>query len=152
MSDRLCIASKGSVQVDLSAEDIVDCCGFSCGMGCNGGYPKAAWSYYASSGVVSGGLYQGTGCLPYSIAPCEHHVPGSRPACSEQNTPKCTKACVPGFSTPFKKDKHYGKRPYSVSGTKQIMKEIMTNGPVTADFDVYADFPTYKSGFVSRNR
>lgn len=145
MSDRLCIASKGTVQVDLSAEDVLDCCD-DCGFGCYGGYPALAYSYYATNGVVSGGLFEGTGCQPYSIAPCEHHVKGPRPDCSEQDTPKCSKTCVSGYGTDFKKDKHFGKRPYGVVGAKQIMKEIMTNGPVTAAFDVYDDFPTYKSG------
>lgn len=39
MSDRTCIASNGKTQVELSAEDLLTCCGFLCGMGCNGGWP-----------------------------------------------------------------------------------------------------------------
>ncbi|XP_053204031.1 cathepsin B-like [Panonychus citri] len=145
MSDRICIASKGKIQVDLSAEDVLDCCE-DCGFGCGGGDPGEAWNYFQASGVVSGGLYQGTGCLPYSIAPCEHHVEGPRPACGDQDAAQCTRSCVPGYSKSFKDDKHFGRAPYSVEGAQQIMKEIMTNGPVTASFEVYADFPTYKSG------
>ncbi|XP_015784847.1 cathepsin B isoform X2 [Tetranychus urticae] len=151
MSDRICIASKGSLQVEISAEDVLACCD-SCGDGCNGGYPESAWEYYESDGVVSGGLYQGQGCQPYSIAPCEHHVKGPRPACSEQDTPQCSNKCVSSYSKSFKQDKHYGRKTYSVSSDpKQIMKEIMTNGPVTAAFTVYADFPTYKSGVYQRH-
>merc|ERR1711936_1092874 len=55
MSDRICI--------------------YSCGFGCNGGFPGAAWSFWSRKGLVSGGQY-GThqGCQPYEIEPCEHHV------------------------------------------------------------------------------
>ena len=40
MSDRLCIASNGTVKEELSAEDMLSCCGMSCGGGCNGGFPS----------------------------------------------------------------------------------------------------------------
>ncbi|XP_015784846.1 cathepsin B isoform X1 [Tetranychus urticae] len=152
MSDRICIASKGSVQVELSTEDVLTCCGDSCGGGCGGGFPEAAWDYYQTEGIVSGGLYHGEGCQPYSIAPCEHHVKGPRPACTEQDTPQCSKKCVSGYQKSFKQDKHYGKRVYSVSSDpKQIMKEIMTNGPVSSSFSGYSDFLTYKSGVYQRH-
>lgn len=36
ITDRTCIASKGEVNVHLSVQDMVSCCGWSCGMGCNG--------------------------------------------------------------------------------------------------------------------
>ena len=36
---------------------------------------------------------------------------------------------------------------YSInSDQNEIMREIITNGPVEAAFTVYADFPNYKSG------
>ena len=41
-----------------AAEDILACC-HVCGAGCDGGYPLAAMDYYATRGVVTGGLYQG---------------------------------------------------------------------------------------------
>jgi len=53
-------------------------------MGCNGGYPAAAWSYWVNHGIVTGDLYNVTDkwCKPYSLPACEHHVKGSLPACS----------------------------------------------------------------------
>lgn len=56
MSDRTCIASKGKVNVHLSAEDLVSCCHI-CGFGCNGGYPGMAWKYWVHWGIVTGGNY-----------------------------------------------------------------------------------------------
>uniref|UniRef100_A0AAY4B066 Cathepsin B n=2 Tax=Denticeps clupeoides TaxID=299321 RepID=A0AAY4B066_9TELE len=148
MSDRYCIHSNGKILVEISAEDLLSCCD-GCGMGCFGGFPSAAWDYWNENGLVTGGLYDSNvGCRPYTIPPCEHHVNGSRPPCSgEQDTPKCVKECVTGYSPTYKEDKYFGKTSYSVpSDPDQIMTEIFKNGPVEAAFTVYADFLQYKTG------
>jgi len=148
ITDRICIFSKGTVSAHISAEDLVSCCS-ACGDGCDGGYPDVAWSYYKHTGIVTGGQY-GTnqGCRPYTIAPCEHHVNGTRQPCTgEGPTPKCTKQCEESYSVEYSQDKHYGLSAYSVpSAVTKIQTEIMTNGPVEGAFTVYADFPSYKSG------
>lgn len=55
--------------------------------------------------------------------------------------------CEKEYNTPYKKDRHFGKKAYSISSNvQQIQKEIMTNGPVEAAFTVYADLLNYKSG------
>ncbi|KAF6093183.1 cathepsin B [Phyllostomus discolor] len=112
ISDRICILSNGLQNVEVSAEDLLTCCGFQCGEGCNGGFPSGAWNFWKKQGLVSGGLYDShIGCRPYSIPPCEHHVNGSRPPCSGEggDTPKCSKICEPGYSPSYKEDKHFGK-------------------------------------------
>uniref|UniRef100_A0A1I8G8E4 Cathepsin B-like cysteine proteinase n=1 Tax=Macrostomum lignano TaxID=282301 RepID=A0A1I8G8E4_9PLAT len=133
----------------LSAEDLLSCCGFSCGMGCNGGFPEGAWHYWKSKGLVTGGQY-GTkdGCQPYSLPHCEHHTTGEyQPCTGDSPTPKCTKQCIKEYNSTYQQDKHFGASAYSVrSNEQQIMTEIMTNGPVEGAFTVYADFPSYKSG------
>jgi len=148
MSDRICIASSGAVNAHISAEDLVDCCS-SCGFGCDGGFPQAAWSYYKTKGLVTGGNYNSKqGCEPYTIASCDHHVNKTLPPCQgEQPTPKCVKKCIDGYPVEWEKDHHFGKSVYSVrSDVKQIQTEIMTNGPVETAFTVYADFLAYASG------
>lgn len=74
---------------------------------------------------------------------------GSRPACDagEGHTPKCTKLCEKGYTIPYTKDRHFGKKSYSISSkVEQIQKEIMMNGPVEGAFSVYEDLLQYKSG------
>uniref|UniRef100_A0A8C1UUY7 Cathepsin B n=1 Tax=Cyprinus carpio TaxID=7962 RepID=A0A8C1UUY7_CYPCA len=149
ISDRICVHSNAKVSVEISAQDLLTCCD-SCGMGCNGGYPSAAWNFWNSDGLVSGGLYNShVGCRPYTIEPCEHHVNGSRPPCSGEggDTPNCDMSCEPGYSPSYKQDKHFGKTSYSVPpNQKDIMKELFKNGPVEGAFTVYEDFLLYKSG------
>nr|XP_045614632.1 cathepsin B-like [Procambarus clarkii] len=148
MSDRMCIHSKGKENFHFSAEDLVSCCHF-CGFGCNGGFPGSAFKYWVNIGLVSGGAYNSSqGCQPYEIPPCEHHVSGPRPKCSEGgNTPKCVKKCEPSYTVDYNQDLHLGSKAYSIAkDEQQIQYEIMTNGPVEGAFTVYADFLHYKSG------
>ncbi|XP_077553025.1 cathepsin B-like [Haemaphysalis longicornis] len=154
MSDRLCIHTGGKVQVNISAEDLLSCCP-TCGYGCNGGFPPAAWQFYKDRGLVSGGLY-GTddGCRTYSFPPCEHHAVGSLPNCSENisPTPRCRHTCDKGFQKDYAEDKHFAGNVYSIPNDEtQIKVEIFKNGPVEADFSVYADFFSYKSGVYQRH-
>uniref|UniRef100_A0AAR2JLU9 Cathepsin B n=1 Tax=Pygocentrus nattereri TaxID=42514 RepID=A0AAR2JLU9_PYGNA len=149
ISDRICIHNNGKVSVEISSEDLLTCCD-SCGMGCNGGYPSAAWDFWTNEGLVTGGLYNShIGCRPYSIEPCEHHVNGSRPPCTGEggDTPSCEQKCEPGYGVSYKQDKRFGKKSYGVpSEEKQIMQELYKNGPVEGAFTVYEDFLLYKSG------
>lgn len=118
-------------------------------MGCEGGYPSAAWQYWVQTGVVTGGQY-GTnqGCAPYSLAHCDHHEPGKYAPCGDiAPTPSCTMQCESGYPKTWSQDKWFGSKAYSVpSDVTQIQTEIMTYGPVEAAFTVYADFLTYRSG------
>uniref|UniRef100_A0ABM0ML62 Cathepsin B-like n=1 Tax=Saccoglossus kowalevskii TaxID=10224 RepID=A0ABM0ML62_SACKO len=116
---------------------------------CNGGFPSAAWSFWVSKGLVTGGQY-GTneGCQPYSLPHCDHHVSGKYDPCGDIGpTPKCKKECESGYNQTYPQDKQYGSTSYAVgSDPQQIMAEIQKYGPVEGAFTVYADFPSYKSG------
>jgi len=145
MTDRLCIATNGTQNVHLSAQDLTSCCS-SCGMGCNGGYPSAAWSYWVHQGLVSGGNYKQGLCFPYQLANCDHHTTGKYGPCPDiVPTPACTKKCENGAD--WTKDKHFGSSSYGVPArVADIQNEIMKHGPVEVAFTVYQDFLTYKSG------
>merc|ERR1719198_1892284 len=98
MTDRICLASKGAEQYHLSAQDVTSCCGLLSGdNGCGGGVPSTVYSYYKSTGIVTGGNYgDKSGCYSYQLAPCAHHTNSSSyPACpAEGGTPKCARKCV----------------------------------------------------------
>uniref|UniRef100_A0A1I7UE37 Pept_C1 domain-containing protein n=1 Tax=Caenorhabditis tropicalis TaxID=1561998 RepID=A0A1I7UE37_9PELO len=143
ISDRICIQSNATQQPIISPEDILSCCGSSCGYGCKGGFKLQALQFWMSNGVVTGGDYQGDGCMPYSIAPCQ------KDPCVEGPTPSCKTTCQKSYTTAvYKKDKHFGSSAYRLpSGSvSAIQSEIYKNGPVEAGFKVYEDFHHYKSG------
>ena len=149
MSDRICVASGQKLQTRISAQDLLTCCGFSCGQGCNGGFPQAAWSHFKNTGLVTGWLYNTTNwCQAYSFPNCDHHVSGRYPNCTgELPTPKCVKTCASTYNNSWAQDIHKGSSVYTVpNNVAKIQTEIQTNGPVEASFTVYNDFLAYKSG------
>ncbi|VDK63538.1 unnamed protein product [Onchocerca ochengi] len=150
MSDRICIMSKGKLQVTLSADDLLSCCK-SCGFGCYGGNPMEAWKYWVSNGIVTGSNYTNhSGCRPYPFPPCEHHNNKTHYEPCKHDlypTPKCEKKCNKEYGMSYKADKYYGKETYTVENSvESIQKEIMTRGPVEVSFDVYTDFLNYAGG------
>ncbi|PIC14490.1 hypothetical protein B9Z55_026784 [Caenorhabditis nigoni] len=151
ISDRICIQSNGTQQPIISPEDILSCCGTSCNNGCQGGYPIEAMKYWMNSGVVTGGDYQGAGCIPYSFRPCS--------TCQEaKDAPSCKTTCQTSYKdNTYKSDKHYAKSAYRLPTTtssnailanavQMIQTEIYNNGPVEVSYQVYEDFYHYKSG------
>jgi len=140
MSDRSCIFLKKNLT--LSAPDMAFCCS-SCGYGCNGGWPAAAWSYYQQTGLVE------EGCWPYPFPSCDHHIPNSKHPCpsKEYPSPPCPSQCNAGWDGPaWNNDLHMASSSYTIQGEDQIMAELFKNGPVEAAFSVYEDFLSYKSG------
>jgi cathepsin B len=134
LQDRFCV--HFGVNISLSVNDLLACCGFLCGAGCDGGTPIYAWRYLAHHGVVT------EECDPYfDQIGCSH--PGCEPA---YQTPKCVRKCVNGNQL-WKKSKHYSVKAYRVKSDPQdIMAEVYKNGPVEVDFTVFEDFAHYKSG------
>ncbi|GAB2234624.1 hypothetical protein Droror1_Dr00003881 [Drosera rotundifolia] len=134
LSDRFCI--EFGTNVSLSVNDLLSCCGFLCGSGCDGGYPIYAWRYFVHHGVVT------EECDPYfDDIGCSH--PGCEPG---YPTPKCQRKCKSGNEL-WRKSKHFSVTSYRVhSDPRDIMAEVYKNGPVEVAFTVYEDFAYYKSG------
>ncbi|KAL2611758.1 hypothetical protein R1flu_023450 [Riccia fluitans] len=134
LSDRFCI--HGFENVTLSENDLLACCGFECGYGCEGGYPYRAWQYFKRTGVVS------STCYPYFDSQgCGH--PGCSPV---WETPVCSKVCLKSDEL-WSEQKHFAVSAYYLSTDPEILKlELYSNGPIEVDFEVYEDFAHYKSG------
>lgn len=147
MTDRLCIGSAQMHNNRVSAEDLLECCS-GCGNGCNGGYPSAAFDYWKTTGVVTGGNYMDSStCKPYAFPPCAHHTDsGSYEPCgtTHYDTPTCTKSCKNGDD--YTKSKTYGLSSYTLFGEDDMKADISKNGPIEVAFTVYEDFLTYQSG------
>merc|ERR1712107_907804 len=139
---RACIATGADIK--YSPEDAGFCS--TAGNGCNGG--NSAWSWFEQTGVVTGGDYpdRGSGdtCLPYSLEPCAHHVPGSakyQPCpSSEYPSPRCARSCSESdYSKTYYEDKVLADSSFSVRGVPQIQQELMTKGRLYVAFTVYDD-------------
>jgi len=124
LSDRLCIASGGKVDVVLSPQFMVSC-DKSKSKGCGGGYPYDAFKYMSTTGAPL------NSCVPYK---------GTNGICPS----KCTTATVP-FS------KYYCKSgsAMKLSGVTNIMNQIQKDGPVVSVYNLYSDFYNYKSGIYT---
>merc|ERR550537_1250321 len=96
MTDRICIESNASASIHLSAADVTSCDHLG-DMGCNGGVPSTAYTYYRLSGIVDGGNYGDKSmCYSYQLKPCAHHTVSSKyPDCAASTSaPACAKKCV----------------------------------------------------------
>jgi cathepsin B len=128
-TDRLCISSKGSIAVPLSAQDVCFCASSD---GCQGGQITTPWNHIASAGAVTGGQqadakndtgtdpdpFAGQGfCSSFSLPHCHHHGPqGDDPfpaegteACPNQESPSCPSSCDSSAKSPhntFSSDKY----------------------------------------------
>jgi len=164
-SDRLCIATNGTVAVPLSAQDICFC---SNSDGCDGGQISTPWNWIGRKGVVTGSqqTFSGKGadpdpfakggfCSKFSLPHCHHHGPqGEDPfpaegttGCPQQQSPKCPTKCDSDSKRSFSSDKYtFTGGTKQASGEEGIQKAIMEGGPVETAFTVYTDFANYAGG------
>lgn len=128
LSDRFCIASKGSINKVLSPQFMVSC--DSSNNGCHGGILTYEWEFLENTGTVT------DSCLPY------HSGDGSAFPCYS------FQKCEDG--TPIKN--YYAQKGSSKTFTdpNSIKLEIMTNGPVETGFQVYENFRNYTGGVYSK--
>ncbi|XP_022169080.1 cathepsin B-like cysteine proteinase 4 [Myzus persicae] len=146
-ADRLCVATDGDFNELLSAEEITFCC-HTCGHGCNGGNPLKAWKYFSKHGLVTGGNYKsGEGCEPYRVPPCPRDEQGKNTCAGKprEKNHRCTRMCYGNQDLDYDDDHRYTRDYYRLT-YGSIQKDVMTHGPIEASFDVYDDFPSYKSG------
>ncbi|CAI6373030.1 unnamed protein product [Macrosiphum euphorbiae] len=150
-ADRLCIATDGDFNQLLSAEEITFCC-HTCGFGCNGGDPIKAWKYFSTHGLVTGGNYKsGEGCEPYRVPPCPRDEEGKSSCAGKpiEKNHRCTRMCYGDQDLDYNDD-HRFTRDYYYLTYGSIQKDVMNYGPIEASFDVYDDFPSYKSGVYEK--
>ncbi|KAL9953073.1 hypothetical protein ACROYT_G040428 [Oculina patagonica] len=130
LSDRFAIVSNNGVNVVLSAQQLVDC--DTVNSGCKGGWPLKAWQYMRDVGLLT--------------VQCYGAYTARDGVCKFNGT--MTSQCPSGYGVP---KVYRAKSAYAVAqSVEAIQTEIMTNGPVEADFTVYQDFYSYRSGVYIR--
>lgn len=90
---------------------------------------------------MSGGKYRSyEGCKPYPIQP--------NPALDKPTHTQCFDTCDSSYTkNSYANDKIKGIDTAVFSyDNKEVMDEIMTNGPVITEFELYEDFFNYSSG------
>jgi cathepsin B len=127
LTDRMCIASNGGVNVVMSPQDLVSC--DTEDYGCDGGYVDLSWDYIRDIGIVS------DACLPYTSGT---GVTGTCPF-------KKSNSCKSGEFRKYKVDSH--QQYVSITEAKET---IFNEGPIEAAFNVYDDFMSYRGGVYRR--
>lgn len=149
ISDRICIQSKQQYRPIISSAHIITCCK-NCGFRCGGGFANAAFQFWISHGVPTGGNYGDTStCKPYFFPPCSHFDSSDiYDDCPEDDeAPLCEENCIPEYGKKLEEDLYFGNDYYYLSDKEeQIMEEIYMRGSVQASFEVYEDFLIYSSG------
>eukprot|EP01090_Pellita_catalonica_P010336 TRINITY_DN21784_c0_g1_i2.p1 TRINITY_DN21784_c0_g1~~TRINITY_DN21784_c0_g1_i2.p1 ORF type:complete len:226 (-),score=37.35 TRINITY_DN21784_c0_g1_i2:85-762(-) len=131
--DRMCIASNGKINEAMSFADVTECDDYS--DGCEGGSAGSTWNFIQENGIVT------DACYPYYIPTCPE---SQQPCLNFVSTPSCwgNNSCVDG--SPWKT--YTVSTAFDINSVEDAMKEIYTNGPIEACFEVYSDFVHYKSG------
>lgn len=124
LSDRLAIATNGSVNEVLSPQGLVSC--DSKDMGCNGGWPAYAADFLQSTGIPT------MQCLPYESG--------------SGAVPKCPTQCKDGSA-----EKLYKYKSWDYCTGEDAMKAALQDGPVAVSFAVYSDFMSYKGGIYKQS-
>lgn len=140
-SDRISIQSMGHMTPQLSPQNLISCDTRHQG-GCAGGRIDGAWWYLRRRGVVT------EDCYPFSPP---QQTPAEAARCMMQSRAvgrgkrQATAHCP--NSHRYENEIYQSTPPYRLSSNdKEIMKEIMDNGPVQAIMEVHEDFFVYKSG------
>uniref|UniRef100_A0A3B5AI44 Tubulointerstitial nephritis antigen like 1 n=1 Tax=Stegastes partitus TaxID=144197 RepID=A0A3B5AI44_9TELE len=140
-SDRISIQSMGHMTPQLSPQNLISCDTRNQG-GCAGGRVDGAWWYLRRRGVVT------EDCYPYRPP---QQTPAEVGRCMMQSRSigrgkrQATQHCPNAHN--YHNDIYQSTPPYRLStNEKEIMKEIMDNGPVQAIMEVHEDFFVYKSG------
>uniref|UniRef100_A0A8C5S999 Tubulointerstitial nephritis antigen like 1 n=1 Tax=Laticauda laticaudata TaxID=8630 RepID=A0A8C5S999_LATLA len=141
-SDRISIHSMGHMTPALSPQNLLSC-NTRHQQGCNGGRVDGAWWFLRRRGVVTDECYPFTSEEKESSLtspPCMMHTRSTGRG-KRQATARCP-------SSQTDSNEIYQSTPaYRLSSNeKEIMKELMENGPVQAIMEVHEDFFVYRSG------
>ncbi|MBN3307541.1 TINAL protein, partial [Amia calva] len=141
-SDRISIQSMGHMTPQLSPQNLISCDTRNQG-GCAGGRIDGAWWFLRRRGVVT------EECYPFSPPQSGSTTPSSQCMMQSRSVGRGKRQATAHCpnSQASSNDIYQSTPPYRLSSNeKEIMKEIMENGPVQAILEVHEDFFVYQSG------
>ncbi|XP_042808328.1 tubulointerstitial nephritis antigen-like isoform X2 [Panthera leo] len=144
-SDRVSIHSLGHMAPVLSPQNLLSCNTHN-QQGCRGGRLDGAWWFLRRRGVVSDHCYPFMGSERDEAGPAPRCMMHSRAMGrgKRQATARCPSSHVNA------NDIYQVTPAYRLgSSEKEIMKELMENGPVQALMEVHEDFFLYQGGIYS---
>ncbi|KAL3071664.1 hypothetical protein niasHS_016339 [Heterodera schachtii] len=160
LTDRICIArlkkgkktNSSDPRAYVSAQFTMDCTPDT--KGCSGGNPFYAWKYYRNLTVSGTNHTMNTGCKPYKMPTTSNCVFSCRKEWLQQQYPNKTKTPktpgrIPLFGTTWEVFLAEATRMPVITGftqlmafnrEKEMMREIMKNGPIQASHIMYTGF------------
>ncbi|KAJ6216204.1 hypothetical protein RDWZM_007361 [Blomia tropicalis] len=148
ITDRLCIATNGTIRERISAADLIECCrSGQCSIsdsGCNGGNPYLAFKYFVENGLV------GERCKRYPVPPCRKVSEDiKRDICwltTDHLFPvgSCRKQCD-NDSEEYAQNLYRGNDYYDFwdSSIDDVKRDIVQYGPVVANIPVFEKLLDY---------
>ena len=118
---RRCIAGRDKNVVQYSEQYVTSCDQYD--MGCIGGEIDTVWQFLTETGTTT------DKCVPYTSGPGD--------------TGTCPTKCKDGSALQMIKALGYVD---ACSSVESMMTALVQSGPVTVDFEVYADFMQYSRG------
>lgn len=129
LSDRVCIATNGIVNVALSPQYMINC--FKNQKGCEGGYVEPVWRDLMEIGTVP------ESCIPF-----------------QASLGKCPTKCANGTSLPKRTKAKNVYSPWGETDTARveaIQRDIMTHGPVQSSYYAFSDFAEHRDSIYHRS-
>ncbi|KAJ6216067.1 hypothetical protein RDWZM_010567 [Blomia tropicalis] len=154
ISDRICIHSNGTRNVEISASDISICVPLELNVTTTSDIVHDVLKHYLTYGFVTGGEYgSNIGCKPYWLPKCNHGTMRNHyRVCIEQESdlsrlPSCVRSCTnPTYGKSYQDDLHYGSIITMPENVNEIMSDLMLNGPLVVNMDIFTGFYIYDSG------
>jgi cathepsin B len=129
ISDRICIDSNGLYQTIVSETELLTCMSHYNDInlkGCNSGSRAEGFHYWVSKGLPT------KSCKPFPFQEKEKII-------DHLDRLQCKNECDKK-SKILKMERDRGSFYKQIYGEENMMKEIQSNGPITAGFKVYRDF------------
>ncbi|XP_056419551.1 tubulointerstitial nephritis antigen [Hyla sarda] len=139
-ADRVAIHSQGLHTANLSPQDLISC-NVHNQYGCRGGHIDGAWWFLRKRGLVS------HECFPYEMDDNTnaHNTCNISSITDQHGKSHATEPCPNRLES--SNYLYQCSPPYRIpSNEREIMMEIMENGPVQAIMTVHEDFFLYKTG------